>query len=123
MYGPSTSLSISPCKSGFSECLPLGDTTNCATDLLIRLGLPFVASKHISGLPLVQYPKPVKKPILLLFVFAQVNPTVLYLKPQASITLKALSNKGSTTHINNTESSLAILFTGRLHISCKLITL
>src|SRR6056300_1762092 len=123
MYGPSTSLSISPCKSGFSECLPLGDTTNCATSLLIRLGLPFVASKHISGLPLVQYPRPVKKPILFLFVFAQVNPTVLYLNPHALITSNALSNRGSTTHINNTESSFAILLIGKLHISFKLITL
>ena len=62
MYGPSTSLSISLCKRGFSECLRLSDTTNCATSFAIRFGLPFVASKHISGLPLVQYPKPVKNP-------------------------------------------------------------
>src|SRR5210317_265623 len=117
MYGPSTSLSISPCKSGFSECLPLGDTTNCATSLLIRFGLPFVANKHISGLPLVQYPKPVKNPNVFLFVFAHVKPTVLYVKPQASITLKAWSNIGSHTHINKTESGNAISFTPILQIS------
>src|SRR6056300_937229 len=117
MYGPSISLSISPCKSGFSECLPLGDTTNCATSLLIRFGLPFVASKHISGLPLVQYPKPVKNPNVCLFVFAHVKPTVLYLNPHASITLKAWSNIGSHTHINNTQFSSAISLTGKLQIS------
>src|SRR6056300_1060493 len=117
MYGPSTSLSISPCKSGFSECLPLGDTINCATSLLIRFGLPFVASKHISGLPLVQYPKPVKNPIVFLFVFAHVKPTVLYLKPQASITLNAWSNRGSTTHIKRTALSVVIDLTGKLQMS------
>ena len=46
-------------------------------------------------------------------VFTHTNPQVLYLNPQAFITLNAFCSKGIVVHKNNTESLSAIFLTGK----------
>src|SRR6185312_7852108 len=86
----------------------------------IRLGLPLVASNTISSFARVQLPIPMKY-VPFLFFLIQVKALVLYVNPHAFMTSNASWINGYVAHKNRTQSSSAIVWTGRSLIVCNVI--
>src|SRR5690554_5941125 len=87
-------------SSGFLLCPSIGSIKTLLTLLLAFGGFPFTPIRQTSQLLFVYQPMPKNGLPFFLFVFIQLKPSVLYLKPHALIVSKPCCKLGKVTHMN-----------------------
>ena len=114
---PTSSTIRSRTAAGFSLCVAIGASISDETAADRRCGDPLVPSRHNSAFARVQCPIPMNHVGFRRFRFTQVNATVLYENPHASMTRRASRRRGIVAQRKSNAFGVVIAGTGRAAIS------